>query len=368
MPLPVSIVSELDFFDLDLHVARLRSVISVGSETQISEGVKFTCTGHLSLGQMPTLDEVCTPAYSQAFNVWKRNRERAENWPIGYFTFENVALVGSNAAVVDLKHRRFYVGQVIGWSASYADWNMNLFSEFRPVDGGRRFDFSGKAQDIDSAVVLCGPGYSIFGHQLFDYLPRAAFVTANKLDHNRVTIRQALHPWADEMTRALRDTGNDHVVRDGEIINCLEVVLPSFNHFAQVVDAPSLAATMRLLADRLVGSSRIELGKVAVSRAAWTANNRIPNAARWDMYFTSRGFHVLHPQSLSIGNQVAVFRGASHVAGLDGSGLHAALLGRSLQKLTIVAAERVNPLHFAVASLFDDCTISVVDGLSIHSD
>ncbi|MCW2812800.1 MAG: glycosyltransferase family 61 protein [Nocardioides sp.] len=92
--------------------------------------------------------------------------------------------------------------------------------------------------------------------------------------------------------------------------------------------APPAVALWRRVSDAVGEQASHE--RVFLSRTAFHADTDNPRRDRsddaWDAHldvaFAAAGFHVAHPQTLSIAEQVALVRGAAVLAGSSGSALH----------------------------------------------
>ncbi len=80
--------------------------------------------------------------------------------------------------------------------------------------------------------------------------------------------------------------------------------------------------------------------RLYVSRRLLADSQRIAgDEAHLESHFRKRGYQVIHPQFLDPVQQLALYRQATHFAGLDGSGLHNLLFARAPQNLWMLGAE-----------------------------
>lgn len=98
--------------------------------------------------------------------------------------------------------------------------------------------------------------------------------------------------------------------------------------------------------------------RVYLSRSRFTKRRALRDEVAVEELFARRGFEVVHPQEIPIGEQIALARSAEHLAGSAGSALYlGAFQRRGAHKLII------SPLDFTMS---DDHLISVFRGSTTH--
>ena len=80
--------------------------------------------------------------------------------------------------------------------------------------------------------------------------------------------------------------------------------------------------------------------RIYVSRSRWPQQRRLLNEMEVEAIFQESGFEIIHPESMSFGDQVSVFANAEIVAGPSGSGLYNCVYCPSQCTKIILASER----------------------------
>lgn len=121
-----------------------------------------------------------------------------------------------------------------------------------------------------------------------------------------------------------------------------ELLLPS----QQAVLSRGLSREMLALY-RQLGSraAQQEKGEGSASRKLYVSRRFLPpdqrtasNEQALETRFQRVGYRVIHPQFLSVKAQLAIYHGATELAGLEGSGLHNVLFARDPQKVWMLGA------------------------------
>lgn len=352
----------LRYDDIDQHLRRLRGRIVPGQRVKVEDNIEFSCLDLATPGHVPNVEFSGAPTYRNAFDQWVLDREKYRDWPIGYFTLHDVTCIGSDCAIVDTKRGKFFTGHSIGWSGHYADWSIGRHGTKVEGDNGTfTIATNGEIEDRHRALVMGGPGFNIFGHQLFDYLPRSELTQHHDIGGGFGVLRGDLPTWAASLTAPLRQTQHDSIMTTGRHLRVKELRVPTLLKYGAWTDARVTRKTIRRIRDHHEIGHGFTMEKVCVSRSQWPHNRRTGSDISWDQYFVERGFNIVHPQDLDIPTQITIFSGAKHFGGVDGSGLHGMMFSDDPQSISIVHVERVNPLHFAAASLFKDLKIKLID-------
>lgn len=326
----------------------------------LDSNVEFVPTASFVLGSVPRLLGSAA-GWQDSYDVWKAQRDAVDGFPIGYFVFRDVYCVGPVGAVIDPAAGRFMVGQSLNWSGEFATWNMKtVLPATVEIPGGLDIPITGACEEFDELVMLAGPGFDIFGHQLLDYGPRARFVAANEQLARVPAARQTLKPWADVLSGPFRESGADRILADGEIVFCKTLYVPSSYKYLGHLCRNQVGG----FAADLIRHRGIEAGggpdRLYLSRGGWAANVRSADEATWEERYRNEGFGVVKTHELALDAQLELFRGARRMAGLDGSALHGAMFANALNRLDVIDSGRVNLLHLAVASLLDEIEVRIV--------
>ena len=85
---------------------------------------------------------------------------------------------------------------------------------------------------------------------------------------------------------------------------------------------------------------------------------RLSNGAAAERRLTRRGFAVMHPQHMSLVEQINAAAGADLLAGVDGSALHLSVFMRPGSRMLVLQTKRRRTIHFMNA-LMEVETVSV---------
>ena len=179
-------------------------------------------------------------------------------------------------------------------------------------------------------AVIYGPGHQTYGHWLVDFLPRL-WVLA-QTSHDLGALRYVVPP---ELTAAAkRLLAMSGIARDQlvpyrywrEVLTADRLLLPTGLRTHNRI-SPHFAEATRFWTARLRAASRARPNaptpaRIFVSRAKVTAARILDNRARIEAIAAERGYAVVHPQTMDLGAQAALFAGASIVVGEYGSALH----------------------------------------------
>lgn len=106
---------------------------------------------------------------------------------------------------------------------------------------------------------------------------------------------------------------------------------------------------------------RVYLSRTRFHAADGTARARTESTddARLDATFAEAGFAVVHPETLSIAEQIALVRGADVLAGLSGSALHLSVFARPGSRV-LTLGDRRSPLRPTPAQTMLDAALGHV--------
>lgn len=206
-----------------------------------------------------------------------------------------------------------------------------------PTDDGRwSLDLPTVSRRHKGTYLFAELFYGHFGHTLTDMPSRlwpigAGLLSAGDLDGVIGAPNMGAGRTPDRLPRPAQDVLRgigvpfDKVIYDRAPVSIDRLILPCRL-------APYMGPWHRVVGDmmRRVGG-KIAQGvtlpdtpdKIWLSRSRLDSDSRGgPGLAALDDLFAERGFAVIHPQDLPFDQQVALLRGASHVAGPVGSQLH----------------------------------------------
>ncbi len=179
-------------------------------------------------------------------------------------------------------------------------------------------------------AVIYGPGHQTYGHWLVDFLPRL-WVLA-QTGHDLASLRYVMPPELTSAAKkllALAGIARDQLVAYRywrEVLTADRLLLPTGLRAHNRI-APCFAPATRFWTGRLRAASRARPNaalptRIFVSRARVTAARILDNRARIEAIAAERGYEVMHPQTMELGLQAALFSGARIIVGEYGSALH----------------------------------------------
>jgi capsular polysaccharide biosynthesis protein len=105
--------------------------------------------------------------------------------------------------------------------------------------------------------------------------------------------------------------------------------------------------------------------RVFVTRS--TAKRSCRNRAEVEAYFATRRFHVVHPETMALADQVELFAGATVVAGFGGSGMFGTIYSPPGTRIVLTSEEYKASNEYLLASVTGgdyhhfDCPIGAHD-------
>lgn len=214
---------------------------------------------------------------------------------------------------------------------------------------------------IEEPVLLVfGPGSSIYGHWLLDFMPRiviAQQLLGAALDEFVLLLPSDTPDWVVRMIYTFCGIEPDrfrYYARHDDLVICRRVCLPSYAHSGTPGDyAPH--PLMRVFYDqfgnpgaprpkrRICLSRRTQERHTVGTWRIFEAREAMENMA------VARGFELVQPEELSFPEQVELFRSASCVLGEHGSGVHAAVFADPGTIVATVGAWNKHQLNISAA-------------------
>ncbi len=223
-------------------------------------------------------------------------------------------------------------------------------------------NLSGEATDIATQRGLyyfAGAAWEQFGHFVLEGLSRWWLLPLLP-DAVRRQLRfvlynhRPLQRWQLELLEGLGVTA-ERLVYLAEPMRFERMIIPSIAYNLHAAAAHAQLDTWETIGQRFDRGNGPE--RVYLSRSRYGRNRVLVNEADAERRFQARGFTVLHPQELSISEQIAAVRHARLIAGSAGSAMHlSAFARRGARKLII------SPRYF---TLRDDQLIAHLRGEQI---
>jgi capsular polysaccharide biosynthesis protein len=182
------------------------------------------------------------------------------------------------------------------------------------------------------AACIHGPGYGIFGHWLVDFLPRLSLLGWAGYDIRKLSyiLPYDLPEFAYELLRLSGVTRDRLIPYDParEQIAVDELVVPTNLRTGNRLHSRFAAATQEWVRRILPEQQKMKPDRrLFISRRHCKSGRVLGNRAEIEALAMAAGFELVHPESLKLIDQIALFRGARQIVGEYGSGLHGTIYG-----------------------------------------
>jgi len=187
-------------------------------------------------------------------------------------------------------------------------------------------------EEPGQCVMLVGPGYEIYGHWLVDFLPKLHLLRMG--GHDLASLKFLIPSSTPEFgTRWLEFLG----IRPAQLIRyepffdrvrVEQLLIPTVvrtNSRVSPVFAAAVGGLKELMphagGDRPAYPSRIFISRAKANRHARWLNNR----ERIETMAQESGFTIVHPEHMTLLEQMQLFAGAREIIGEYGSALHGSI-------------------------------------------
>lgn len=257
--------------------------------------------------------------------------------------FQNIIVVPFSELLDNPRGMSFHRGGPI-----FPTWESQL--EVRYCRGGKPSDEApvapNKYQELAADLLWCGPVTLHYGHMISDFLMRLPYYL-NELGHNK-KLCFAVHPrtgiktvW--DLPQWLRDIFQwfkislSNVVIVSEAIKVKKLfVAPQAEQAGILTNSVGYFNVLERFVSLNLNTYCKQGGKYYVSRAAMK-HGKIAGEAYLEEIFSSLGFKVLRPESISVLEQLRIYSQAEELVFSEGSALHTLqLLGRIKARVTIL--------------------------------
>jgi len=170
----------------------------------------------------------------------------------------------------------------------------------------------------EPCILLSQGGEAVWGHWLLDIWPRLVMALRAPV-RARFILDADVAPWVEEMLRSA-NIGPDRILwqaKGEETLLVRDLYLPSFLRWRSAV-----SSWANLAWGLFPAASGVFPARLYISRTGTGAGSSLTNHAAVEALAERRGYTVVHPETLALGRQVALFAGATHVVGEAGSALH----------------------------------------------
>ena len=186
---------------------------------------------------------------------------------------------------------------------------------------------------VDNVVLLLAGGYDVYGHWLVDIMPKlfALQLAGLDLDSLSYLVPSNIQAFGLEWLRLAGLRDDQLVIYDPnlEIVVARELIVPVLLRSGSRASTLFKGAVDFLLdvLDRNNPGVRVPTPEaIFISRARANRDGRIMlNRDAIEAMAVDCGYTLVYPERLPIIDQVALFRGATHIVGEYGSGLHGSI-------------------------------------------
>ena len=236
--------------------------------------------------------------------------------PVGVVTLAGAGITGDGFPVRD---GVFLTAPAYGLSPSYIQSQL-------PAGPPTRI-----RREPGRGICITGPGYRIYGHWLIDILPKLHLLERLGIDLalETLAIPADTPQFGRDWLRFLKVAPRRLVTYDpaAEIVQFDELVLPlplRANSRASKLFAPAVESLSRRIGP--LPSVAPQAARIYVSRQkSGRVGRQVRNAAALEEIILRSGFTIIHPELLSLADQVSTFRGARVLMGEYGSALHGSM-------------------------------------------
>ena len=268
---------------------------------------------------------------------------------------------------------------------SLADFGITFDPVVFARDGGAVYTIdTDDVLDIDEAVRVGGPTSSAFGHWMWEYVPQWAASHAAAPHGTPIVIdpampathRESLAYFTNDAVPIVELTSTQTLRARRLWVASNRLCVPmrppneaSIDMRRAIAPQRETAAVYQSLAsdaDRLLHGD--EPSRVYLARRPWQ-HRKLTNAGAIEEAATRAGYAIVYPEELSFREQLRLIRGATYLAGPEGSAFFLALFARPETRVTILNHPYVTsamPLTTLLEAIPLD--VSVVCGRFVDED
>jgi capsular polysaccharide biosynthesis protein len=179
-------------------------------------------------------------------------------------------------------------------------------------------------------AVICGPAHETWGHWLIDFLPRLWVLhqSGHDLARLRYLVPADLRPFAADLLRLCGIRDDQLVAYDHwrETIRTDVLLLPTSlrqgNRLAPCFTSATQFWTARARQEAGVAAHTGAGDQIYLTRDASPQGRMLQNRGPVAAVAAAAGLRAVHPETMSVAEQIALFSRATLFAGEYGSGLH----------------------------------------------
>jgi len=192
------------------------------------------------------------------------------------------------------------------------------------------------AKKITSQAIYGGVIFNHYGHFLLESLARTWYLQKSSSDvffyhpqGNKFSTFNDLSTWQKIILgHLIPDTGRIKIINEPLVFN--ELIVPDAGYVIKQFCADSQAKAMSSLGAKITAKYDQDIieKKIWLSRSSLTKGS-IAGEKKFEGALRDEGFKVVHPETLSIAEQIKLFETAEVVSGFTGSAFHTVLLAKS---------------------------------------
>ena len=219
-------------------------------------------------------------------------------------------------------------GPIVGQVIDDANLSTNIALSMARADANFASRFSETAaRPIDRpALVVAGPGYTIWGHWLVEFLPRipiASQFLASLREEWVIPLPHDTPSWVEDLLLSACNVPREAILRytpGRERLLFARAVVPTFCFSGEYTFHPYLREFYRSLVPASAPAHR----RLCLSRGGPgpSANRPFRQRDFFEQQARRRGFDVIRPEELNLSDQIATLSQASALIGEYGSALH----------------------------------------------
>ncbi|MDD2725038.1 MAG: glycosyltransferase 61 family protein [Methylovulum sp.] len=208
-------------------------------------------------------------------------------------------------------------------------------------------------QTITGKAVYGGIISNHYGHFLLETLSRAWYLIKSSEDiyfyragaKEKNGSNDGLMAWQKEILSHLVIDIDRFKIIDKPLI-FEELIIPGFGYIIETFFAQEQAAALIQLGEKLTGNKTpaLKYDKVWLSRSL-QKKGAIAGEKKFEQALHNEGFTIVHPEKLSLTEQIGLFENASVVAGFTGSAFHTLIFAKN---------KGVKLLHFSRVKRFNE--------------
>ena len=202
------------------------------------------------------------------------------------------------------------------------------------------------------AVMLSGPGYTVYGHWLVDILPRLWVLhrSGYLIEDLSFIIPVGAPPFVLPLLETFGISSKQIIYYDerAEILEIEELLIPTNLRRASRMHSCFREARDFLVARRTPSTDDADVpggygDRIFISRRNADASRSLINRDIVEKLAIDAGFQLAYPEDLSIGGQIDLFAQARQIMGEYGSGLHNSIFSRPGTLICAVRGTSVHP-------------------------